>query len=206
MSNENIVNSLINNLFIKENVIDNNLCEEIIKLFEDSNKKYKGVILGGVNNNVKNTVDLHMSHEPELFFDIDKKINSILNVSIYEYIDKLNSNCPTINMLEFTDSGFNIQKYFKNEGFYIYHNDSSIDYEKYKYRLFTYLLYLNNVDEGGETEFFGNYKIKPKSGRLLLFPACWTYPHKSLMPISNDKYIITGWVYFSEKKNVCLHP
>jgi hypothetical protein len=199
MSNEVIVNSLINNLFIKENVIDNNLCEEIIKLFESSDKKYDGVVLNGLKKNIKKTIDLHMSYEPELFIDIDKKLHSILNASIYEYIDKLNSNCLTINMLHFTDSGFNIQKYIKNQGFYIYHNDFSIDFKDKKYRLFTYLLYLNNIDEGGETEFFGNYKIKPKPGKLLLFPACWTYPHKALLPISNDKYIITGWVYFSEK-------
>jgi hypothetical protein len=201
MSNEVIVNSLINNLFIKEDVIDNNLCEEIIKLFESSNKKYYGVVESGLNKNIKNTIDLHMAFEPELFIDIDKKLHSILNKSIYEYIDKLNSNCLTITMLHFTDSGFNIQKYFKNDGFYVYHNDFCVDYKNEKYRLFTYLLYLNNIDEGGETEFFGNYKIKPKPGKLLLFPACWTYPHKALLPISNDKYIITGWIYFS-KKNI----
>jgi hypothetical protein len=36
--------------------------------------------------------------------------------------------------------------------------------------------------------------IKPKSGKLLIFPACWTYPHRGTMPISDDKYIITGWI------------
>ena len=35
---------------------------------------------------------------------------------------------------------------------------------------------------------------KPKQGSLLLFPATWTYPYSGSMPISNDKYIITGWL------------
>jgi hypothetical protein len=59
----------------------------------------------------------------------------------------------------------------------------------------TYIWYLNDVNEGGETIIWDNHKIKPTTGKLLLFPATWTYPHSGLMPISNDKYIITGWIY-----------
>ena len=51
------------------------------------------------------------------------------------------------------------------------------------------------MDEGGETQFWDNYKVKPQKGKLVLFPASWTYPHSGLMPISHDKYIITGWIY-----------
>ena len=73
----------------------------------------------------------------------------------------------------------------------------------YKTSYLTYIWYLNDVIEGGETEFFGNYKIKPEVGKLVLFPACWSFPHCGLMPISSNKYIITGWLYlsFNEKLN-----
>ena len=56
------------------------------------------------------------------------------------------------------------------------------------------MLYLNDVDEGGETEFWGTLKVKPEAGKLILFPATWTYPHCANIPISNAKYIITGWL------------
>jgi hypothetical protein len=97
---------------------------------------------------------------------------------------------------------FMIQKYNKLDGKYIYHNDSFVDFNKTRYRVFTYLWYLNTVTEGGETEFWGSYKIKPEAGKLILFPACWTFPHTGKMPISNDKYIITGWIYVNENKLV----
>ena len=61
-------------------------------------------------------------------------------------------------------------------------------------RIVTFLFYLNDVEEGGET-FFYNGKVKPEAGKLILFPATWTYNHKGNMPISNDKYIVTGWFY-----------
>jgi hypothetical protein len=50
-------------------------------------------------------------------------------------------------------------------------------------------------EEGGETELCIDLKIKPEKGKLLIFPASWLYPHSGKMPISNDKYIVTGWIY-----------
>ena len=61
-------------------------------------------------------------------------------------------------------------------------------------RIITFIWYLNNVEEGGET-LFEDFKIKPMEGSSLFFPATWTYPHSGAMPTSNDKYIITGWIY-----------
>ena len=90
---------------------------------------------------------------------------------------------------------FMIQKYKKNKGKYIYHDDFHCDSVKDRYRVITFIWYLNNIDEGGETEFWGDYKIKPKKGKLIFFPACWCFPHRGKTPISDDKYIITGWFY-----------
>jgi hypothetical protein len=89
---------------------------------------------------------------------------------------------------------FLMQKYIKKTGKYVFHDDFSIDYQEKKYRAFTFLWYLNDIEVGGETEF-EEFKIKPQAGSLLLFPATWCFPHSGKMPISDDKYIITGWVY-----------
>lgn len=60
-------------------------------------------------------------------------------------------------------------------------------------RFLSFIWYLNDVEIGGETEFL-NGKVTPSTGKIVLFPATWTYLHKGCMPISNDKYIITGWI------------
>ena len=55
-------------------------------------------------------------------------------------------------------------------------------------------LYLNTIEEGGETEFlYINKRIKAKQGRLIIFPAGFTHTHRGNPPIGKDKYILSTW-------------
>ena len=55
-------------------------------------------------------------------------------------------------------------------------------------------LYLNTIEEGGETEFlYINKRIKAEQGRLIIFPAAFTHPHRGNPPIGQDKYIVSTW-------------
>ena len=71
-------------------------------------------------------------------------------------------------------------------------------------RFLSFFIYLNDVDEGGETEFIsinkpGTYiplKIEPRRGRLLMFPPLWMYYHAGLKPVSNNKYLIHSYCHY----------
>lgn len=59
------------------------------------------------------------------------------------------------------------------------------------------IVYLNDVAEGGETEFDQlGVKIQPVRGRMLMFPSFYLFQHKGCAPISGDKYIIVCWCHF----------
>ena len=55
-------------------------------------------------------------------------------------------------------------------------------------------LYLNTIEEGGETEFlYINKSIMEEQGRLIIFPAAFTHTHRGNPPIGQDKYIVSTW-------------
>ena len=66
-------------------------------------------------------------------------------------------------------------------------------------RVMAYTLYLNSVEEGGETEFlYQGVKIKPEPGKLAIFPAYYTHPHRGNPIYKGIKYIVSGWYTFDE--------
>ena len=62
-------------------------------------------------------------------------------------------------------------------------------------RMLVLFWYLNDVEEGGETEF-KTMKVSAKRGRLLMFPPTWTYPDAGLPAISNTKYIAGTYIHY----------
>jgi hypothetical protein len=203
------------------------LCDEIIQMYEtEQTSHFNGRTFSGVDKSIKNTTDMIIPHNldnnKEKWFEIENFLYKEIYANLLKYLNELsNKNSYKIqnnNNKEFRllngnlhFDHFMIQKYNKNEGKYIYHDDFYSDHIKNRYRVITYIWYLNDVDDGGETEFWGEYKIKPKKGKLVFFPATWCFPHRGKMPISNDKYIITGWFYkegfykntINEEKNNC---
>lgn len=64
-------------------------------------------------------------------------------------------------------------------------------------RYMVFLWYLNDVAEGGETEFCDiGLKVAPRAGRLLMFPPFWMFQHAGLPPASGDKYILSTYLMF----------
>ena len=63
------------------------------------------------------------------------------------------------------------------------------------HRSLLFMFYLNDVEDGGETEFFYQKKsIRPRVGRMVIAPAYFTHTHRGCVPVSGDKYILTSWV------------
>lgn len=96
----------------------------------------------------------------------------------------------------------NFQHYEKGKGgYYHWHSEHfphpSDPGQKSLHRVLFWLLYLNDVDEGGETEFcYQGAKIKPRKGSLILSPCGFTHTHRGNVPLSGDKYILTSWVLY----------
>jgi hypothetical protein len=91
--------------------------------------------------------------------------------------------------------GFKIQKTNLREGYHVWHYESST--RETSNRLLAWMVYLNDVQDGGETEFlYQSMRIKPKQGTLVIWPAAFTHGHRGNPPLTEPKYIITGWTEF----------
>jgi len=86
-----------------------------------------------------------------------------------------------------------IQKTLPSQGYHVWHFES--DGIERCSRIAAWTLYLNTVEEGGETEFLLQSKrVSAKTGRLVIWPATYTHVHRGNPPLSGEKFILTGWV------------
>ena len=64
-----------------------------------------------------------------------------------------------------------IQKTLPTEGYHIWHIEHGKGFDN-EPRAFVFSVYLNDVEEGGETEFLHfSKRVKPKTGRIVIWPA-----------------------------------
>jgi hypothetical protein len=98
------------------------------------------------------------------------------------------------DMDKFFYTNLKIQKTLPTEGYHIWHVEHGKSYENAA-RAFVFSIYLNDVEEGGETEFLHfSKRIKPKKGRIVIWPASFPYLHRGNPPLSGEKYILTSWM------------
>lgn len=64
-------------------------------------------------------------------------------------------------------------------------------------RYLAFFLYLNDIETGGETRFpYLNLSVQPKSGRLIVFPPMWMFPHAGLPTTETPKYIVGSYCHY----------
>jgi len=90
---------------------------------------------------------------------------------------------------------YKVQETKPGEGYHVWHCEQ--DCVEHSRRIAAYIVYLNDVEDGGETEFLYQAKrVKPTKGTVVIFPSSYTHFHRGNPPISGDKYILTGWLEF----------
>ncbi len=91
-------------------------------------------------------------------------------------------------------TGMKIQKTLPTEGYHVWHVEHGSSFDSQS-RAFVFAIYLNDVEEGGETEFLHfSKRVKPKKGRIVIWPAGFPYVHRGNSPLSGEKYMLTSWM------------
>lgn len=174
---------------VYENHIPKELCGEVI--------------------NLMNSIELRERRELkkedygfQLEFHNQKLANNIKNI-LYKQILPLYAKKYSIfkNINPIHIPYFKIQKTLPAGGYHEWHCENS-NWDT-KHRIGVYTIYLNDVEEGGETEFlYQSLRVTPTQGTVCIFPAGYPYTHRGNPPLSGEKYIVTGWIEYLDPKLV----
>ena len=190
--------------FIREDFLDDlSICDQLIDLYKNNDNKKPGCsgYVDKVQPDVKKSTDLSLdpndanqvSAEP-----IQKYFVNLQNI-LKRYIEQYEF-CNEGNPFYITEK-FNIQHYKPNEGYYKWHCERCNNIYPIRDRHLVWMTYLNDLtDEGGTEFYYQNLKVKPQKGKTLIWPADWTHTHRGLVSKTQEKYIITGWFNYVDKK------
>ena len=178
--------------FILERYIDTGLCDEIIKNFNESDPAWSNSTRGYWLVSSDRMNSLLMLNYKELMYDI-----------LGEYFKNFREAFDGFANLELTEP-FNIQRYDVDNFYSRWHCENN-GQKVFQNRVLAFMTYLNDVTDGGETEFlYQDVKFKPKKGKTLVWPAYYTHTHRGVPSSSDVKYIITGWVEVDHWEGVNL--
>ena len=154
-----------------DNALNKEHCEELIKIYEDSAE-----LNFAISRKDMGVEKIHQDNN--LVFIGSKKYGVLSSLASHRFYDSIK-----------------IQKTKPAEGYHVWHCEH--DNRKNGSRLLLVMVYLNDVEEGGETEFlYQSRRIKPKQGTMVICPSGFTHTHRGNPPLIGNKYMINGWIEF----------
>ena len=169
-----------------DNILPDNICEYLIDLFE-TNKQHQHFI------NHDNCPCFTQVNINQISTNVVRSLIPIIK-DVYNRYQKDTNNyyAPPIRQLE----EFRIKKYDTSGDQRFDEHVDVTDYDT-SLRAVAFLFYLNDND--GNTIFPRHgLNIKPVSGKVVIFPPTWEYPHSGLPPKSNSKYIMSTYIHYGK--------
>ena len=203
--------------FIGEYQISKNLCKEIIDFYhgqpfyEPKGYDFYTKATGRVGNFIDNAVNPDVKSSTDMglgtnliyqqiptravpYKDILIKYLKELNPCVDQYLKEYPEASENKFQLE---ESINIQHYEPGQGFIKSHCERSGPEVPNNTRHLVFMTYLNDVNDGGGTEFkYQNKTYKAEEGKTLIWPTDFTHTHRGIASNTEHKYIVTGWYSF----------
>jgi hypothetical protein len=181
------------NPFIRGYYIDPAICDAVIAESKDKPSRFKTDNNHIVHKNFSGTVlELYNA-------DIRKAYLQSLFGCVEQYKQEFPFSYQDMEMWALR-SGIKVQHYMPGNHYDKWHceNDGGANVVT---RHLVYMTYLNNINDGGGTEFLHQrLEVKPEKGLTLIWPADWTHMHRGIVAPYEEKYIITGWFIFNQNR------
>ena len=164
---------------------DMHLCDDLIE-YHKNNIEYKNLGKSIGANEMKKSTDVTVfpaSQNPSIMM-----YRKLLFGYMREYNTAYDNPLAELTIAD----GFNIQHYKPGEGYLNWHSERSVHLTHQ--RALTFMTYLNDVEDGGGTEFkYQGLRHNAKKGKTLIWPSDFTHTHRGQKSETQEKYITTGW-------------
>ena len=180
--------------FFRTFQVSDQVCNDLIQYHKD-NKEYKTSGTFGDNTQVDHSI----KESTDVTFYNNSSSSAVKNY-FAELQQGYNAYAQAFNIQSLqltTEQAHNIQYYPPKGGFKQWH------WERASHgpanRQLVYMTYLNDVTDGGGTEWlYQDYKLEAKKGLSVIWPADFTHTHRGIVSATQEKWIVTGWFnYFS---------
>ncbi|MBL1274822.1 MAG: 2OG-Fe(II) oxygenase [Ectothiorhodospiraceae bacterium] len=189
--------------FIGEYKIAPELCESLIALHKAGAKQ--GLVVRGklgtregvvVDKKKKDSYDLGLITVPDALAEHHRlpEFYQALKACVDQYVEQF----PIIRQLGAYHIGESpiIQRYKRGGGYRLPHCErTSLETSS---RMLVWMAYLNDVTGGGTRFVYQKQTMEATKGRLLIWPPDFTHTHHGVVSNAGEKFIITGWLNFSE--------
>ena len=164
---------------------DMHLCDDLIE-YHKNNIEYKNLGKSIGANEMKKSTDVTVfpaSQNPSIMM-----YRKLLFGYMREYNTAYDNPLAELTIAD----GFNIQHYKPGEGYLNWHSERCVHLTHQ--RALTFMTYLNDVEDGGGTEFkYQGLRHNAKKGKTLIWPSDFTHTHRGQKSETQEKYITTGW-------------
>ena len=186
---------------IYDDVIDEESCQKLIEKFESFEDRLEEVYEEDEGEKIA-----FKQLQLVKFKEWESVQNGMLEL-FQDYIVRYKSDCNIRNKQwpkEYGYEAIRMKRYLNNDLDRFDPHVDVLDYETSR-RFLAFFIYVNDVEQGGETKFLNLYKpgtyipftVTPKRGRLLMFPPMWPWYHAGLKPESGKKYLIHSYCHYA---------
>lgn len=182
-----------------DDVYPDYFCHHMIEEFERLNSK--GMIR---NRQETENARKHNKQDEFVFLNLknhslsDFQENSVMNIfwnGLQSCFDAYVNEYDVLKNIDIKCSSVKIQKTMPGGGYHIWHHEQGNGNQAT--RSLVYAIYLNTIEDAGETEFlYQRLRVPCKENTCLIWPAGYTHAHRgNLVHGNKPKYIITGWFH-----------
>jgi hypothetical protein len=179
------------------NAFSKDFCNNVIEIFERMHSERQTYSRNSLSKNSDDRVSYDWAPHGQMHYyhhDVVQAFYAGINSCYDQYIEKY---AMLKEVSRHSPKGMCIQRTSPHQGYHVWHVESEGNFSVS--RVVAYTLYLNDVEEGGETEYlYQGLKVKPEAGKVVIWPSGWTHPHRGNPIYTGFKYIITGWYTYDQ--------